>query len=153
MQQDLNLEAKLTPADAEESALMEAEKGWCSKGRATPTPTPTPALNAYITSWIEKCDEKVDPPHVQSPVEATKTDMNVRVVAELAQQYALSNKERTKEGVKDQRTQFYVLHSIHINTILAATDCIYITDTRSLRDKRISSLSYFPRKEKRQRRN
>ena len=33
-------------------------------------------LNAYVSSWMEKCDEKVDHPPIQTPVDAAKPDVN-----------------------------------------------------------------------------
>ena len=74
MQQDLSLEAKLAQADAEESALMEAEDR--NVGGVVNDEPPLP-FNAYVSSWMEKCNEKVDsPPPVETPVDATKLDVN-----------------------------------------------------------------------------
>ena len=63
LKQDLNLEAKLAQADAEEHALMEEEEG--NVGGVVNDEPPLP-LNAYVSSWMEKCDEKVDPHPIET---------------------------------------------------------------------------------------
>ena len=73
IQQDLDLEEKLAQADAEEHAFMKAEEG--NVGGVV-NDKPPPPLNAYVSSWMEICDDKVDPTPVETPVDATKSDVN-----------------------------------------------------------------------------
>ena len=63
-------------ANAEERALMEADEE--NVGGVVNDEPPLP-LNAYVSSWMEKCDEIVDPPPVETPVDATKPDVNPAV--------------------------------------------------------------------------
>ena len=51
---------------------MEAEEG--NVGDVSNDEPPLP-LNAYVSSWMEKCDEKIDPPPIEMPVDATKPDV------------------------------------------------------------------------------
>ena len=97
MQQDLNLEAKLAQADAEERALMEAEEG--NVGGVVNDEPPLP-LNAYVSSWMEKCDEKVDHPPIQAPVDATKPDVNPAL-----QLNSVENPQEEKNEVKVEEPQ------------------------------------------------
>ena len=66
----------MAQTDAEEQALMETDEG--NVGGVVNDETPLP-LNAYVSLWMEKCDEKVDPPPVETPVDATKPDVNPAV--------------------------------------------------------------------------